>query len=94
MLKRANELLAKQQYQDAVDEYSKIIAANPDKSNLMAAYYNRANAQDQLGHYAEAAESYQRIAQIDPNYQNGDIYWDQGQLYQLAKMNVPSKNAY
>ncbi len=54
MLKKANELLYASQFEEAVQEYQRVIAARPDKDILIAAHYNIAQAYDSMGQYANA----------------------------------------
>lgn len=36
--------------------------------------------------YDKAAECCDKVIELDPNHKNGEIYFDQGQYYQMAKM--------
>lgn len=51
-MKKANDLLYASNFQEAIQEYDKIINSNPaDIDTVLAANYNKAQALDGLGQY-------------------------------------------
>lgn len=58
-MKKANDLLYASNFQEAIQEYDKIINSNPaDIDTVLAANYNKAQALDGLGQYSAAATCY------------------------------------
>jgi tetratricopeptide (TPR) repeat protein len=57
-MKKANDLLYGSNFQEAIQEYDKILNSNPDKDTILAANYNKAQAYDGLGQYSAAASCY------------------------------------
>lgn len=51
MLKSANILLNNEEYEEAINLYKKFIDNKPEKDDLIAAYYNIAQAYDGLKQY-------------------------------------------
>lgn len=86
-MKKANDLLYASNFQEAIQEYDKIINSNPaDIDTVLAANYNKAQALDGLGQYSAAAICYEKIIQINPKFRDGEVYYEHGQVLQLAKM--------
>jgi tetratricopeptide (TPR) repeat protein len=67
---------------------------SPSQETLLAGLYNKAQAFDGMGQYSSAAQCYQKIIDIDPSFNGGSMYYEQGQLYQLAKLHSDSRRAY
>ncbi|HET7738522.1 MAG TPA: tetratricopeptide repeat protein, partial [Tepidiformaceae bacterium] len=64
------------QYILAIECYSSAIDLQPD---LIAAYYNRANARTRLGHYGQALADYDRALELEPN--DADALNNRGMLH-------------
>ena len=62
-LKVGSEFLENSKYQDAIDQFSKAIEADPDYEK---AYSARAQAYSSIKEYAKAAEDYEKLAIFDP----------------------------
>ena len=59
---RGNALLANQQFNDAIEDYSAAIEAAPKRPQ---AYYNRARAYTRLGETQGAIADFRRILELD-----------------------------
>ena len=64
------------QYALAIDRYSQAIEADPD---LVAAYYNRANANSRAAHYEDALADYDRALELAPD--DSDALNNRGMLH-------------
>lgn len=64
------------QYTLAIDRYSQAIEAAPD---LVAAYYNRANANSRAAHYEDALADYDRALELAPD--DSDALNNRGMLH-------------
>ncbi|MEM7056511.1 MAG: tetratricopeptide repeat protein [Pseudomonadota bacterium] len=62
-------------YREAVDEYSAAVQAEP---GLIAAYLNRARANEKLGLLREAVADYAEVLRLDPN--SADAYVGRGAM--------------
>ncbi len=79
-LKVGSEFLANSKYQDAIDQFSKAIEADPDYEK---AYSARAQAYSSIEEYAKAAEDYEKLAIFDPK--NETYFYDGARMsYNLA----------
>ena len=58
----------KEQYQLAIDNYTKCIKLKPGDANLAKAYYNRGSAYDDLENYEDAIADFIRAIRIEPDY--------------------------
>jgi tetratricopeptide (TPR) repeat protein len=47
-----------------------------------------------MGQYSPAAQCYQKIIDIDPKFNGGMLYYEQGQLYQMGRMYAECRRAY
>ena len=63
---RADELASNSQYQEAIEEYSKVIEANATNTTRVKAYTNRAAAYIALERYDEAIADYTEAIILDP----------------------------
>ena len=97
---KGGALLQKRQYEEAVAEFDKAIAINPDYDK---AYYMKGYALTRLKRYADATSAYEKALEINPEdsriiFALGKLYEAQGQgkkaisLYENA-LSVDSKNA-
>ncbi len=71
--KVGTEFLENRKYQDAIDQFSKAIEADPDYEN---AYASRAEVYEKVKEYAKAAEDYEKLAIFDPK--NEELFLQRG----------------
>jgi len=75
-LKTAEQLMSNGSYQEAVEEYSRVLLQNPEQGEVVEL---RARANEQAGNYLEAADDYQLSARLQVNA--AENYYHAGTLY-------------
>ena len=66
------------------EAYQQAIHSNSDLLTLLSAYNNQAFAFQELECYAESADAYSKLMQLDPDFQKGIPYGLMAKQYQLA----------
>jgi tetratricopeptide (TPR) repeat protein len=76
---KALDYAENEQYQLAIDNYTKCLRLEPDDANKATAYYNRGNAYDELENYTAAIADYNSAIRINPD--DADAYYNRGLTY-------------
>lgn len=79
---QGDQFFAKQQYQEAIDAYSEVVAKNAKNAN---AFYKRGRAYEELGRLDEAEKDYK--ASFDLDSRNIQVLMSLSNLYQKRKDN-------
>jgi tetratricopeptide (TPR) repeat protein len=79
-LEKADQLYNKQEYEKAIEAYSKYLEMKPSKE---IAIYNRGRAYEELGQYEEAVDDYNRVIEINPR--NISAYLSYGKNFYREK---------
>ena len=76
---KAEDYAENEQYQLAIDNYTKCLRLEPDDANKATAYYNRGISYRKLENYTAAIADYTSALRIDPDY--ADAYNNRGLTY-------------
>lgn len=89
VLKRADELLDQEHYEEAIVAYNRATQLNPNNAD---AYHNKGIALSELGRYEEAIVTYEQAIQIDPTYVL--VYNDKGKALNELDRNEEAIRAF
>ncbi len=88
-LKAALELHDSGKVKEAIQEYDKVIKAQP---KLAEAYFNRGNAYYDLGQHQQAIKDFGQVIRLNPK--DAEAYYNRGNAYRRLKQDPAALNDY